>query len=177
MKTKVIIGILTVMMLTTSVFAGKKEFKEGSWYLTPQIVLYSYAPNFGASLEYAVTENIGVGGTLMFASWSEKNGYGKVSQTLITPSVDGYYHFTEVGVKKLDVFAGLSLGYSIYSYSWNGSGGSWGGTGASDLFLCPFAGARYYFNRNTAFYLKLDFPVTGNWSGIGAVLGVTFKLK
>lgn len=173
-----IIGILMVMMLSLSGFAGKKEFSEGSWYLTPQVALYKYAPNFGASLEYALTENIGIGGTLMLAFWSDNaGGYGKISQTLITPSIDGYYHFTEIDAKKLDVFAGASLGYSIYSWSWDGPGSNWSDSGASNLFLGPFAGARYYFNKNTAAYLNLNFSLIGHWSSVGVVVGVTFKLK
>lgn len=178
MNKKVIIGILMVVMFFLSGFAGENEFSEGSLFLTPQIALYKYAPNFGASLEYGLTENIGIGASLMLAFWSDNLGMnGKASQTLITPSVEGYYHFTKLDAKKLDVFAGASLGYSIYSWSWDGPGGSWSDAGSSDIYLSPFVGCRYYFNKKIAAYLNLHFSVLGDRSGVGGVVGVTFRLK
>lgn len=177
MKTKIIIGMLMLMMVSVSGFAGAKEFSEGMWFLTPQIALYKYAPNFGASLEYALTENIGIGGTLMMAFWSDSGAGWKASESLITPSFDGYYHFTKIEARKLDVFAGASLGYSIYSWNWNATGNKWSGAGASELFLSPFAGLRYYFTDKIAGYFNLHFNLIGDWSGVGAVIGATFRLK
>jgi len=49
-----------------AVCATDNEYREGGLYLTPQVALYAYAFNFGASLEFGLTENIGVGGTLIF---------------------------------------------------------------------------------------------------------------
>jgi len=88
------------------------EYRKGGFYLTPQVALYGFALNFGASAEFGLTENIGLGGTLMFAFWGDPG----ISFTLITPSVEGYYHFTKLDVDKLDLFAGAALGFSIYSW-------------------------------------------------------------
>ncbi len=147
------------------------EYREGALYLTPQVALYGFALNFGASLEYGLTENIGVGGTLMFAFWGDPG----ISFTLITPSAEAYYHFTKLDVDKVDLFAGAALGFSIYSFK---ADNAWiDGTGTSGLFLSPILGGRYYFSEKIAASLKLYLSILGNWAGVGGVLGVTIVLK
>lgn len=177
MKTKMIMGILVLGLFSVFSFAGENEFSKGSWFVTPQLALYEYAPNFGASVEYGLTENIGIGGTLMMAFWSDRGSGWKISQSLITPSVDGYYHFTKIKAEKFDVYAGASLGYSIYSWSWDAPGSSWSDASGSDLFLSPFGGARYYFSNKIAATLNLHFSILGDFSGIGGEVGITFRLK
>ena len=175
MISRVIIVLFTVLMVS-SVFAGEKEFGKGQLFLTPQAAYYSYAPNLGVSVEYALTENIGIGGSLMFAFWSAEAFDVKISESLITPSLEAYYHFTEIAAKKLDLFAGLSVGYSIYSYSWDISGYEWSDAGSSGLYLSPILGIRYYLTQKLAICLKSHFSALGDWSGIGGELGLTFRL-
>ena len=179
MKLKSLAIVVLILFFASSLVAGEKEFKKGTWYLTPQVALYSYALNFGANLEMALTENIGVGGNLMLAFWSEDFGaWGGLSQTLITPSVEVLYHFIKIPVAKLDVFAGASLGFSIYSYSWDVAGvGDDSGVGSSSLFLSPVAGARYWFSEKLAACLKVYFSAIGDFSSVGGVVGLTFILK
>jgi hypothetical protein len=177
MKKKLIMGLLVLCLFSLYGFSGEKEFSKGSVFITPQVALYTYAPNFGASLEIALTENIGIGGSIMFALWSEKNLGVKISESLITPSVDAYYHFTKIAVKKLDLFAGASLGFSIYSWSRDFAGDDWGDVGSSGLYLTPFVGGRYYLNKKFAVCLRLNVTAIGDWAGIGSVLGVTIKVK
>ncbi len=149
----------------------QSEYQKGGLYLTPQVALYSYAFNFGAALEFGLTDNIGVGGTLMFAFWSDPG----ISYSLITPSVEGYYHFTQLDVDKLDLFGGAALGFSIYNFN---SDDLWlDGTGTSDLFLSPILGGRYYVSEKIAVCLKLYISLVGGWAGVGGVLGATIVLK
>jgi hypothetical protein len=101
----------------------------------------------------------------------------KISQTMITPSVEGYYHFTTIDVDKLDIYAGLSLGYSIYSWSWDGPGGGWADAGSSDLYLSPFVGGRYFLNKKLAINLKFIYSAIGDWGGAGGVIGLTIRLR
>lgn len=177
MKEKLIIGSLILCLISLSGFSGEKEFSKGSMFITPQVALYSYAPNFGASLEIALTENIGIGGSVMFAFWSEKILGVKISESLIIPSVDAYYHFTKLAVQKLDLFVGASLGFSIYSWSWDFAGDDWRDAGSSGFYLTPFFGGRYYLNDKFAICLRLNATALGDWAGIGGVLGVTIRLK
>ncbi|HLP61604.1 MAG TPA: hypothetical protein VK186_22380 [Candidatus Deferrimicrobium sp.] len=172
-----VIFTLCVLSLVTSAFAGVKEFNQGKLFLTPQFAYYSYAPNLGVSVEYAVTDNIGIGGSCMFAFWSDDFINAKISQTLITPSVEGYYHFTNIQAEKLDLFAGLSIGYSIFSWKWKYGDSTWSDAGSSGIYLSPILGARYYLAKNLIFCFKTHYSALGSWSGIGGEFGLTFLLS
>lgn len=137
------------------------EFHKGEMYLTPQIGLNSWAVPFGANFEYAMTENIGVGGTVMAWFWS--------GASVILPSVDAAYHFTKLAVEKLDLFGGVAIGFAIYNA---GSGIS----GSSGLYISPFAAGRYWFSEKMAVSLRLNIGLIGDWTGVGGLLGVTFRL-
>jgi hypothetical protein len=167
---KILVALLVVIVGSSLALAaapqkGKKyaplEFKKGEMYLTPQIGLNSYAVPFGANFEYAMTENIGIGGTVMMWIWSQG--------TIIMPSVDGAYHFTRLDVDKLDLFAGASLGFAIFS-------AKGGYSGSSGLYLSPFVAGRYWFSEKMAVSLRLNFSVIGDWTGVGGLLGVTFPI-
>jgi len=163
----------TVAMMQNS--GNNNLFREHGLYFTPQVAITSYAFNFGASMEYGLTENIGVGGTVMLAFWSD-NAL-RLSQTLITPSAEGYYHFTKLDVENLDLFAGAALGFSIYSFSWDFGNGDDNAVGAGGVFLSPILGGRYFFSEKIAACLKLYVSIIGNFAGVGAVAGVTIVLK
>jgi len=170
--------MVLLLSLVVSVAAAGPYFQKGTQIITPQVGLNSYAIPFGASFEFGLTENIGISANVMMQFWSEGIGAWGWSSTLITPSVEGAYHFTSLEVDKLDLYAGAGLGYSIYSFSWDdGVGDDDTIVGGSGLFLSPFAAARYYFNEKTAVMLKLYVSAVGDWSGVGAVAGVSFKLK
>lgn len=135
-------------------------FLKGDTFLTPQIGLYSGEIPFGANFEYALTENIGVGGTVMM--WFGSGFH------VIMPSVDAAYHFTQLEVEKLDLFAGASLGFAIV-------GGN-GIHGSSGLSLNPFIAGRYWFSDKMGVSLKVNIGLIGDWTGVGSMLGVVFKI-
>ena len=172
--------LLAAILLIASVSSAAVKippsqlFQKGKMWITPQIGLYSWGGSipFGASFETAITPNIGVGGTAMAMFWSESEW----SSSLIMLSADVAYHFTQLKVDNLDLYAGGGLGYSIYSYSWkSGFSGDYGGTG-SGVYIATLLGARYYFTPKIAASLRLVGSLTG-WSGFGTQLGVTFLLK
>jgi hypothetical protein len=172
MKIKKVIFITMVILLSASLLSAayyKKpvhkassniSFIKGTTYVTPQIGLYSGAIPFGASLEYAMTENIGIGATLMVWFGS---GY-----SVFIPSADAAYHLTMLNVEKLDLFAGVSVGFAVV-------GGS-GTTGASGIHISPFIAARYWFSDNLGISLREDIGVIGDWTGVSSALGVVLKL-
>jgi hypothetical protein len=173
MKTNKILVVLVAIFLCASLTlsaAPKKiikkyarlEFNKGETYLTPQIGVNTYAIPFGANIEFALTENIGVGGTVMAWIW----GAG----TLIVPEVDAAYHFTKLKVEKLDLFAGVGVGFAI----WHAKG-IYGGTGGSGLYIDPFVAGRYWFSEKMAVSLRMNFGI-GDWNGVGGLLGVTFRI-
>ena len=164
----VILIVGSSLLLSGAPQRGKKyaelTFAKGDLFLTPQIGINSYAIPFGANVEYAITENIGVGGTVMVWLW---NDFG-FSQSIIMPSVDAAYHFTMLELDKLDLFAGVGLGYAIYSSDY--------GIGASGIYISPFVAGRYWFSNKLGVSLRLNLGLIGDWSGVGGLLGVVFKL-
>lgn len=136
------------------------EFNKGEKYLTPQIGLYSGEIPFGVNFEYAMTENIGVGGTVMV--W-----FGSGFHVII-PSVDAAYHFTMLEVEKLDLFAGVGVGFAIV-------GGN-GISGSSGLSINPFIAGRYWFSEKLGVSLKVNIGLIGDWTGVGSMLGVVFRI-
>jgi hypothetical protein len=168
-------GVLLVVVLAITGLASatSKEFSMGHFYLTPQIGFASWGGSipFGVNAEYAISENIGVGGSAMAQFWSDT--WGSVSWIMLSAEVN--YHFIKLPVDKLDLYAGAGLGYGIYSVSY-GSGFMSGASGASGLILEPIVGARYFFSPKMAFSLRLVGSLTG-MTGFGATVGVTFLLK
>ncbi len=170
---KIMIFALVVFLsasLLTAAYTKKKAparrstsqvFLKGDMFLTPQIGINSFAVPFGANFEYAVTENIGVGGTVMLWFW---NG-----ASAIIPAAEGAYHFTQLKVDKLDLFAGAGVGFLIFNA---GEGVS----GSSGLYIYPYVAGRYYIADKIAISLRLNIGVIGDFTGVGGLLGVTFRL-
>lgn len=149
-------------------------FKKSGLYITPQIGLNSLSIPLGVSVEYGLTENIGIGGTATYWGWNYD--YGKA--TVIVVSAEALYHLTKINVPKLDVYGGAGLGYGIYSFSWNsGYGTGFAETGSSGLDLGIIVGARYYFSPKMAVSLRIMNSLIGSWSTFGAALGVTFVIS
>jgi hypothetical protein len=150
-------------------------FQKGKMWITPQIGLYSWGGSvpFGANFETAITPNIGVGATAMAMFWNESEW----SESIISLAGEVAYHFTQLKVDNLDLYAGGGLGYSIYSWSWkSGFSGLNGGSGASGIYIETLLGARYYLTPKIAVSLRLVGSLTG-FSGFGSQIGVAFNLK
>ena len=159
MKKTLLIASLILMLTFGTLTASDDYFVKGGKYLTGQLGINSWAIPFGASFGVGITDNIEVGATVMAYFWS--------GISVIQPSADAMYHFTTLDIP-VDVFAGASLGYAVVS------GG--GMTFASELYLSPMIGARYFFKDNLAVSLRLYFSVLGDLGGVGSVLGLTLVL-
>ncbi len=160
MKTRFICTLICLSLLA-GLSLQAVEFEKGGKYVTPQLGINSWAVPFGASFEYGVTDNIGVGGTLMMWFWS--------GASVFLPAVEAGYHFTSLGVDKLDLFGGAGLGMAIY----NAGGGFSGTTG---LYLYPFVAGRYYFTDNIGASLRVNIGIIGDWTGVQSMLGVVIRL-
>jgi len=171
---KLCVVLAVVLAVSGLSSAGVKEFSLGHFYLTPQVGFASWGGSlpFGANAEYALTENIGIGGTVMAQFWSETNW----TESWITLSAEVNYHFIKLMADKFDLYVGAGLGYGIYSVSYKNNYNV-GGGGSSGLVLEPILGARYYFSPKMAASLRLTGAVVGGFTGFGATVGVTFILK
>lgn len=170
---KALILVVTLALLSGLAVSGTKEFYKGSFTLTPQVGLNKYTIPFGLNAEYGLTPNISIGGTAMLWLWSDE----WISQTIIALAAEALYHFTGLNAKSIDLFAGLALGYSIYSYSIDLAGWDLGGSGGSGLDLGLVVGGRYFFSPKLAVCLRLVSSFVGDWSGFGGQLGLTLRLK
>ncbi|MBM3310634.1 MAG: hypothetical protein FJY80_03910 [Candidatus Aminicenantes bacterium] len=168
---------LFLVLAAVGATAGTNEFVKGAFYLTPQVGLYSWGGSipFGAAGEFALTPNIGLGGSVMVHFWSEDYW----SQSILSFSAEVLYHFTGLKAEKFDLFAGGGLGYSVYSWKWKSGFEDWieGSSGASGLYLNPILGARYWFSPKLAVSLRLISSLLGSWTGFGGQLGLTFRAK
>jgi hypothetical protein len=169
MNIKKIILITLVVLLSASLLSAayyKKpvkrnttlSFVKGDKFLTPEIGLYSGVIPFGASFEYAMTENIGIGATLM--AWFG-SGY-----SIFMPSAEAAYHFTMLEVEKLDLFAGVGVGFAIA-----GSGGY-----TSGISINPFIAVRYWFSEKLGISFRSNIGLIGDYTGVFSLLGVVLKI-
>lgn len=170
MKLSKIMLVLVVLIISSSLVLsaapkrGKKyaslDFEKGNMFLTAQVGLYSDAIPFGANFEYAITENIGVGCTLMMWFGS---GF-----SVFMPSIDAAYHLTMLEVDKLDLFAGVGLGFAVV-------GGN-GVSGSSGIAISPFVAGRYWFSEKLGVSLRVNIGIIGDWTGVSSMLGVVFRI-
>jgi outer membrane immunogenic protein len=169
---KLLIAIFALLILSGAALAGTNEFSKGSFFVTPQVGFNSWAIPFGVNAEYGITPNIGIGGTVMVWLWSDT----WYSYSMISPSVEGVYHFTQLNLDKIDLFAGAALGFSIFSSSVKVEGFT-GTLGSSGIDLGIVLGGRYFFSDKIAVSLRTSGSFIGGWAGFGGAIGVTFKLK
>lgn len=146
-----------------------QAFSKGASYLGARIGIgtigYGGLP-IGGQYEYGITENIGVGLTGDFTSYDFGLGY-KFNYIFI--GLQGNYHFIDLlkDNPKIDVFAGLTVGYAIFSFSGDESFGVF--SNASGIYVALQGGARYFFTDNIAAEGRLGY-------GLAILtLGITFK--
>jgi hypothetical protein len=170
MKKLLTFSFLLAVLLTTS-FKGFSQFKQGDKFLNATIGLNSYYSNglpLGASFEVGITDAISVGGQVDYASGNYGSGLGF---TALYFGARGAYHLNEVlklNSDKLDLYAGLGLGYRSFSWKdgYNGIGYSYG----NGIDFNYFIGGRYFFTDSIGGVLELGYSGVSN-----ARAGVTFK--
>jgi hypothetical protein len=176
--------------------AGKaKKFSKGSMFVTGQIAINSYIATdepfdtmpfpVGASYEVFLADNIGIGSRIMFDKWCDYLGVfgGKWTFRVFKPSLYIKYHLNLPEAEGMGFFAGADLGYCIFSASNELGNDYWGDLG-SGLHLAPFLGTDLYFWENLSGFLKrllvsfkVDWSVTGDFSGLGGAVGITCRIK
>lgn len=130
-----------------------------------------------ANAEYAITNEIGVGGSVGYWSYSEDYSYSYGTTTppysatgtltykysIIPVIVSGAYHF-KIGNPKIDLAAGISLGYYVVNASSSVSGGGTttglASATASGVAWGVFGLARYFVTDNLALRGKLGYGIT-----------------
>ena len=184
MKKLLISCVASIVMLSSASgiqAAGKSgsgaAFHKGAFFVGPSLGLGSGLGYLGgiailANAEYAVTDDIGIGGTIGFWSYSQEYSYifGKYSYsyTVIPIVASGAYHF-HLNNNKLDLALGLSLGYYIVSASSSGTGFGASSATGSGIAFGIFGLVRYFVTDTIALRGKLGY-------GISVIeLGVDFR--
>jgi hypothetical protein len=174
MKKLLTLSFLLALTATTSFKGFSQGFKQGDKFLNATIGLNSYYSNglpLGASFEVGITDAISVGGQADYAS-GNASGISGLGFTAFYVGARGAYHLGEllkVNSDKVDLYAGLGLGYR--SFSWKDS--AFTGTGYSfgnGIDFNYFIGGRYFFTDNIGGVLELGYSGVSN-----ARVGVTFK--
>jgi len=174
MKKSLSFSFLLAVLLTTSFLGFSQAYEKGDKLLNVGIGLNSYYSGLpiGATYEVGITDVISVGGQVDYTS-GDLGSYAGYSSgyTAFYVGARGSYHFNKllkITNKKLDVYAGLGLGYQSFKYKDSYLSGS-GGYG-SGLYLNYFIGGKYYFSNKIGGFLELGSSGLSN-----ARVGVAFK--
>lgn len=122
--------------------------------------------------DFGIHEAITVGPRLSYRKYSSNYLVGRYSQSLTVISFNANYHFNSLLQlpSPWDLYAGLTLGYYIWSdVKWDNSAYNYGGN-SSGLGLDAQIGARYFFTDKLG--VNLEF---GGGTASGGSFGVTFK--
>ncbi|MBK0383066.1 hypothetical protein I5M32_08855 [Pedobacter sp. SD-b] len=168
-------GILIYLFCLSKVFAQNGAFSKTDKLLNIGIGVNSFYDNgipFGASFEKGINDNISVGGNFDYLA-TDFGASGVNSKfTAIYLAARGSYHFNnllKVNNKHIDLYAGPSLGYRIFSWK-DDFGGSLGNKYGSGLFIGIHIGGKYYFNDKIGVFLEL-----GDVGSTNARLGLAIK--
>lgn len=159
---------IVFVLLTVTIFAqnpiakGQPQFNAGVGFSSWGVPLY-----FG--FDYGVHEDITIGGEVSFRSYHEHWAGDNYHFSVIGISGNGNYHFNRVLniPSNWDFYAGLNLGFYIWSApsDYNGSHTSGMGLGAQ-------VGGRYYFNDR----LGVNLEFGGGNAFSGGKFGISLKL-
>lgn len=170
MKKLIFASVLALVGATTM---NAQRIQKGEKQLNAGVILVG---NMGvpvyAGFDYGVHQDVTVGGEVSYAGYTYVNA--KASSFGI--AFNSNYHFnTLLNVpNKWDLYAGLNLGYSSFSYSVP-DGDTFNSTGAlsSGVNIGAQIGARYYFTNNLGANLQF---AGGSLYNAGARIGISYKL-
>lgn len=163
-------GLFAAKNATSSSAPSGNAFRKGALYVGGGLGLGSGLGYLGgvalmANAEYAVTNEIGIGGTIGYWGYSESlssAGYNtKYSYTIIPIVVSGAFHLP-MKVSNLDLGVGVSLGYYLVSSSidTNVTGVGYASASGSGIAWGIFGLARYFINDTIALRGKIGYGIT-----------------
>lgn len=172
---KIVLILTGSFFLGTNVQAQNGAFKKADKLLNIGVGInspYDRGIPLGASFEKGITDNISVGVNVDYLSSNYRFGSLKLNFTTIYLAARGSYHFNnllKIKNEKIDVYAGPSLGYRIFSWKDN-SDNSLSSAYGSGLYLGVHVGGKYYFTDKIGVFAEV-----GDVGSTNARLGVAFK--
>jgi len=167
MKYKLV--ILFACFFSISAFA-QYPLDEGKMQLNAGFGLSSWGVPVYVGLDYGLAENVSIGGEATFRSFNEKIGAIRFKSNIIGITANGNYHFGSLlDVSEVwDLYAGLNLGFFVWSTPSN-----YPGTSTSGLSLGAQIGVRYYVSEK----LALNLEGGGGSAFSGGKVGISVLLK
>jgi hypothetical protein len=176
---KVLFVLLAILVLSsTTSFAqgfknGSKTLNAGIGFGFSGLTGDATIPPVSVGLQVGITDKFSVGGIVAYTGSSDKYSfYGSSYEwkySYIIIGARGEYHFMEPS-DKLDLYAGLTLGYNIVSVTTPSGTYSGYSAAGSALFLGGHVGARYAVSNSWGGFAELGY-------GIGYLtVGAFFKL-
>lgn len=159
------------IFLLLSVFAvtsfAQSPLSKGGKQLNAGIGFSGWGVPIYGGMDFGVYPDITVGFEASFRTYNQKFVGEKFRSTIFGFSGNGNYHFNTILEipSQWDVYAGLNLGYYIWTVS-----SDYPGDGASGLGLGAQIGARYFFKNN--FGVNLEFGGGNAFSG--GKFGITY---
>jgi outer membrane immunogenic protein len=159
--------IIGIVLLIVSISNAQAPIEQGEKQINAGVGLSTYGFPVYAGLEIGLDNNISVGGELSYRRYTRLSSW---SPSIITVAGLANYHFHELVdiPSEWDLYAGLTAGYSIWSYSGTSSLVR---AGRSRIFLAGQVGGRYYLSNNFAINVEL-----GGGTYSGGKVGVTFVI-
>jgi hypothetical protein len=167
---KKLLFILSFVLVAQLALA--QGFKAGDTFIGGRVGLGGVGKasmGFGASAEYGVGDNLGVGFVGMYSGYSEDfNAYlfsGKWSYTNIYVLGMVTYHYDVFGIKNLDTYGAFNIGYNIASVKWEWTNNPYGSSAPTPV---KVGGLVYGFTFNARYFLSPSLALT---AGVGYGLG------
>ena len=157
--------IIGIVFLISYISNAQSPIEQGEKQINAGVGLSTFGFPLYAGLEIGLDNNISVGGELSYRKYTRFSSW---NPSIITVAGLANYHFNEL----LDIppewnlYAGVTAGYSIWSYSGTSSVLR---TGRSRIFIAGQVGGRYYLSDSFAINVEL-----GGGTYSGGKVGVTF---
>lgn len=155
---KQLFNILTIAFFATlTLFSNttnaQYQLAKGGKQLNAGVGFSGWGLPLYVGLDFGVHKDISVGGELSFRSYRNNWGNNYYVHNIIGISANGNYHFNSLLKipKEWDFYAGLNLGY----YIWTTNNKNYAGSGGSGVGVGLQVGGRYYFSKNFGLNLEL----------------------
>lgn len=158
-----------IILLAFGLSYGQNSLPKGSSQLNLGVGLSGWGIPVYIGMDFGVSNDITLGGELSFRSYNERWKSNRYRHSIIGISGNANYHFNRVLdiPDNFDFYAGLNLGFYVWS-----SPDSYQGGHRSGLGIGGQIGGRYFFTDRTG--INLEFGGGNAFSG--GKFGLTFKL-
>ncbi len=170
MKRNKLFFIASVLLLLSATAFGQSPLPLGKSQLNVGLGLSDWGVPIYIGLDHSVHNDITIGGELSYRAYSDNWRSIYYQHNILGLSGNGNYHFNSlIGIpRNWDFYAGLNLGF----YIWSSSPDTYGGSHSSGLGLGAQVGGRYYFTNKVG--VNLEFGGGNAFSG--GKFGLTIKL-